>query len=56
MCIHYDTVNDFIAFGTRRKDTVSQRRILRSYGAKYRYQSGEAVERGIGRLYTRLNS
>ena len=39
-------LRDLIVFGTRKKDAASQRRILRSYGAKYRYQPGEAVDEG----------
>ncbi len=39
-------LRDLIIFGTRKKDAASQRRILRSYGAKYRYQPGEAVDEG----------
>ena len=39
-------LRDLIVFGTRKKDAASQRRILRSYGAKYRYQPGEAMDEG----------
>ncbi len=39
---------DLIIFGTRKKDAASQRRILRSYGAEYRYLPGEVVDEGGG--------
>ena len=39
-------LRDIIVFATRKKDAASQRRILRSYGAKYRYLPGEAVDDG----------
>ena len=37
-------VRDVIMFATRRMDAPSQRRILRSYGATYRYLPDEAVD------------
>lgn len=37
---------DVILFATRRQDTPSQRRILRSYGAQYTYLVGEPVDVG----------
>jgi hypothetical protein len=39
-------LRDLVVFATRKKDAASQRRILRSYGAKYRYLPGEAVDEG----------
>lgn len=53
LAAYRDTADDFIRelrdliiFGTRKKDAASQRRILRSYGAKYRYEPGEPVDEG----------
>ena len=37
-------LRDYVVFGTRKKEAASQRRILRSYGATYRYLPGEAVD------------
>ena len=37
-------VRDVVLFGTRRMDAPSQRRILRTYGAQYRYLPDEAVD------------
>ena len=37
-------VRDVILFATRRMDAPSQRRILRTYGARYRYLPGEPVD------------
>ena len=39
-------LRDLIIFGTRKKEPPSQRRILRSYGAEYRYAPGEQVDEG----------
>ena len=37
-------VRDVILFNTRRLDAPSQRRILRTYGAQFRYLPDEAVD------------
>ena len=39
-------VRDVVLFGTRRMDAPSQRRILRSYGAQFRYLPDEPVDEG----------
>jgi len=39
-------VRDLVVFGTRKKKSSSQRRVLRSYGAKYRYLPGGVVDEG----------
>lgn len=39
-------LRDVVTFGTRKMDAPSQRRILRSYGAQYRYLPGEPVDEG----------
>ncbi len=39
-------VRDVIIFATRRVDNPGQRRILRSYGSRYRYLPGEPIDDG----------
>ena len=43
---HIRELRDLVVFGTRKKESSSQRRVLRSYGAKYRYLPGEVVDEG----------
>lgn len=41
-----EEVRDVVMFGTRRMDAPSQRRILRNYGAQFRYLPDEPVDEG----------